>query len=291
MASTPSPSRGCAVSPRSGPPSRRASSPPRRLARRTRIVAARITPADPPAAAPPRVVDASDRRASSATAPSRGRRRRVPLGVAFAAARRRPGGPRGGGTRPRRTSSRPSSRASTSPHSPPRCSGSAMILARTSESSLARGASMGRGVARPRRVRDPLLRGLRRRSTSPARWRRRRSSGRCSTRRSRRGTGPTAPSTGPLDGFRSMLENPNFVTEEWAHVLAWDFFVGRWMWLDAVERDVPSCGRVCSRPTSGLTPGAPAVLPGVPARGKGLPPPTPTPKRAARKAPPSPRRR
>jgi hypothetical protein len=45
--------------------------------------------------------------------------------------------------------------------------------------------------------------------------------------------------TGPLVGFQSMLENPNFVTEEWAHVLAWDLFVGRWMWLDAVERDVP----------------------------------------------------
>ena len=26
--------------------------------------------------------------------------------------------------------------------------------------------------------------------------------------------------TGPLLGFQSMLENPNFVTEEWAHVLA-----------------------------------------------------------------------
>jgi len=45
--------------------------------------------------------------------------------------------------------------------------------------------------------------------------------------------------TGPLLGFQSMLENPNFVTEEWAHVLAWDLFVGRWMWLDAIERDVP----------------------------------------------------
>ena len=47
---------------------------------------------------------------------------------------------------------------------------------------------------------------------------------------------------GPLRGFQSMLENPNFVTEEWAHVLAWDLFVGRWMWLDAVARDVPLLG-------------------------------------------------
>lgn len=48
--------------------------------------------------------------------------------------------------------------------------------------------------------------------------------------------------TGPLEGFRSMLENPNFVTEEWAHVLTWDLFVGRWMWLDALARDVPFLG-------------------------------------------------
>ena len=48
--------------------------------------------------------------------------------------------------------------------------------------------------------------------------------------------------TGPLVGFQSMLENPNFVTEEWAHVLAWDLFVGRWMWLDATARGVPLLG-------------------------------------------------
>ena len=48
--------------------------------------------------------------------------------------------------------------------------------------------------------------------------------------------------TGPLKGFTSMLENPNFVTEEWSHVLAWDLFVGRWMWLDASQRNVPFLG-------------------------------------------------
>ncbi|XRB03658.1 DUF4281 domain-containing protein [Pycnococcus provasolii] len=43
----------------------------------------------------------------------------------------------------------------------------------------------------------------------------------------------------PLRSFNSMLENPNFVTEEWAHVLAWDIFVGRWILLDGLARDVP----------------------------------------------------
>lgn len=43
----------------------------------------------------------------------------------------------------------------------------------------------------------------------------------------------------PLAAFTDMLANPNFVTEEWAHVLAWDLFVGRWIWMDALARDVP----------------------------------------------------
>ena len=43
----------------------------------------------------------------------------------------------------------------------------------------------------------------------------------------------------PLIAFTDMLQNANFVTEEWAHVLAWDLFVGRWIWMDAIRRDVP----------------------------------------------------
>ena len=41
--------------------------------------------------------------------------------------------------------------------------------------------------------------------------------------------------TGPITGFTAMLESPNFVTEEWSHALAWDLFVGRWMWLDGTR--------------------------------------------------------
>lgn len=26
--------------------------------------------------------------------------------------------------------------------------------------------------------------------------------------------------------------------EEWSHVLTWDLFVGRWIWLDGIERKI-----------------------------------------------------
>jgi hypothetical protein len=35
-----------------------------------------------------------------------------------------------------------------------------------------------------------------------------------------------------------MMQYPNFVTEEWSHVLTWDLFVGRWIWLDGLERGI-----------------------------------------------------
>jgi len=36
----------------------------------------------------------------------------------------------------------------------------------------------------------------------------------------------------------SMFTYPNFVSEEWSHVLTWDLFVGRWIWLDGIRRDI-----------------------------------------------------
>ena len=31
----------------------------------------------------------------------------------------------------------------------------------------------------------------------------------------------------------------SFVSEEWAHVLVWDLFAGRYVYLDAMKRSVP----------------------------------------------------
>jgi hypothetical protein len=31
---------------------------------------------------------------------------------------------------------------------------------------------------------------------------------------------------------------PNFVAEEWSHVLTWDLFVGRYIWLDGLRRGI-----------------------------------------------------
>lgn len=37
--------------------------------------------------------------------------------------------------------------------------------------------------------------------------------------------------------FMNMVTNyPNFVAEEWPHVLTWDLFVGRYIWLDGLKR-------------------------------------------------------
>ena len=49
---------------------------------------------------------------------------------------------------------------------------------------------------------------------------------------------------GPFEAFNEMLENPDFVGEEWAHVLTWDLFVGRFVWLDALARGTPNL-RAC----------------------------------------------
>lgn len=31
---------------------------------------------------------------------------------------------------------------------------------------------------------------------------------------------------------------PNFVAEEWSHVLTWDLFIGRYIWLDGLKRGI-----------------------------------------------------
>jgi len=42
----------------------------------------------------------------------------------------------------------------------------------------------------------------------------------------------------PQGAMISMMNYPNFVTEEWSHVLTWDLFVGRYIWLDGLQRGV-----------------------------------------------------
>jgi Domain of unknown function (DUF4281) len=43
----------------------------------------------------------------------------------------------------------------------------------------------------------------------------------------------------PQKAFMGMTSNyPNFVAEEWSHVLTWDLFVGRYIWLDGVQRNI-----------------------------------------------------
>jgi len=47
------------------------------------------------------------------------------------------------------------------------------------------------------------------------------------------------PSKNQLDGMTHLFEVRDFVAEEWPHVLLWDIFVGRAIWLDATARGVP----------------------------------------------------
>jgi len=39
-----------------------------------------------------------------------------------------------------------------------------------------------------------------------------------------------------LDGFTALLAEPAAVTAVWAQIIAWDLFVGRWMYLDGRTR-------------------------------------------------------
>lgn len=46
------------------------------------------------------------------------------------------------------------------------------------------------------------------------------------------------PSQSQLAGMQTLFQFPNFVAEEWPHVLIWDLFVGRAIWLDGVKRGI-----------------------------------------------------
>ena len=46
------------------------------------------------------------------------------------------------------------------------------------------------------------------------------------------------PSGNPQEAMINMMRYPNFVSEEWSHVLTWDLFVGRWIWLDGLKRGI-----------------------------------------------------
>lgn len=46
------------------------------------------------------------------------------------------------------------------------------------------------------------------------------------------------PSQSQLTGMQKLFAYPNFVAEEWPHVLIWDLFVGRAVWLDGLERGI-----------------------------------------------------
>ena len=43
-----------------------------------------------------------------------------------------------------------------------------------------------------------------------------------------------------LDGIRELLGTPSGATAGWAHMIAFDLFVGRWAYLDGRERGVPA---------------------------------------------------
>ena len=46
------------------------------------------------------------------------------------------------------------------------------------------------------------------------------------------------PSLSQLTGMAKLFQYPNFVAEEWPHVLIWDLFVGRIIWSDGVQRGI-----------------------------------------------------
>lgn len=44
------------------------------------------------------------------------------------------------------------------------------------------------------------------------------------------------PSGDPQSAMMGMMKYRNFVSEEWSHVLTWDLFVGRWIWMDGLKK-------------------------------------------------------
>jgi hypothetical protein len=43
-----------------------------------------------------------------------------------------------------------------------------------------------------------------------------------------------------LDGVRDLLGTANGAAAGWAHIIAFDLFVGRWAWLDSRTRGIPA---------------------------------------------------
>jgi hypothetical protein len=43
-----------------------------------------------------------------------------------------------------------------------------------------------------------------------------------------------------LDGVRDLLGTADGAAAAWAHMIAFDLFVGRWSWLDARDRRIPA---------------------------------------------------
>jgi ABA4-like protein len=43
-----------------------------------------------------------------------------------------------------------------------------------------------------------------------------------------------------LDGVRDLLGTADGAAAGWAHMIAFDLFVGRWAWLDSRERGIPA---------------------------------------------------
>ena len=46
------------------------------------------------------------------------------------------------------------------------------------------------------------------------------------------------PAGNPQGAMVHMMTYPNFVSEEWSHVLTWDLLVGRWIWVDGIRRGI-----------------------------------------------------
>ncbi|MFC7527495.1 ABA4-like family protein [Actinoplanes sp. GCM10030250] len=54
------------------------------------------------------------------------------------------------------------------------------------------------------------------------------------------GTVLSAVSSPTLDGVSELLGSPAGAAAGWAHMIAFDLFVGRWSWLDSRDRGVPA---------------------------------------------------
>ena len=79
-------------------------------------------------------------------------------------------------------------------------------------------------------------------------------------------------SPAPQQAMYHMMDYVNFVSEEWPHVLTWDLFVGRFIWLDGEKRGVFTPHSVLLTNLIG-PPGLMLHFLTCALQGKGLPPP------------------